>query len=34
MEHIGIAYEIYVENCESMGLEPLDLLDFIIEQGF
>ena len=33
MEHIEIAYEIYMENCESEGLEPLDYIDFIIEQG-
>lgn len=34
MEHIEIAYEIYLEDCESEGLEPLDYIDFIIEQGF
>lgn len=34
MELIDIAYEIYMENCESEGLDPLDFIDFIIEQGF
>lgn len=34
MELIDIAYEIYLEDCKSKGLEPLEYIDFIIEQEF